>query len=137
MYDAQVNLLNHIKTGYSVSIPTASILFSKLEERAEQRTDPLPAIYTLFSAADVYDNADDKHTIPVAVVVASNHHNKNACYRDAMALTSGITRWLLTNKFFSGSTRNYQVHSPIHMEPYKTTERYTIAILIVTLEDRK
>ncbi len=137
MYDAQVNLLNHIKTGYETAIPTASVLFSKLEERAEQRTDPLPALYSLFSAADIYDSADDKHTIPLSVVVASNHHDKHACYRDAMALTSGIAKWLMINKFFSGSTRTYQVHSPVHIEPYKTTERYTIAILIVTLEDRK
>lgn len=137
MYQAQVNLLNHIKTGYTTAIPTAELLYKKVEDAAEDVVKPLPAIYSLFAEGDVHKNADNPYDIPLVVIAASNHHNKEAHFEDATALAVGIAEWLQEHSYYSGTERNYRVLSPVRVAPYKVAERYTIMTLIISIIEFK
>lgn len=139
MYQAQVNLLNHIKTNYTTSIPTVELLYKKVEDAAMEITKPLPAVYSLFAAGDIHHNADNPYTIPIVVIAASNHHSKEAHFADATALATGIAEWLQVhaNSYYSGTSRSYRVLSPIHIEPYRIDQRYSIITLLVDVIELK
>ena len=138
VYNAQIALLNHIRANYTETIPTIDLLLSKIEDEAAKRSRQLPALYALYTASDIYKAKDHSHEFPLVVLCDSKIMDRPTHYSDAVGLAARLTDWLLAHNQYHNEDgdRCYQLVSPIHIEPYQVTDKYTIMLLFVKVNDR-